>query len=674
MSVAPSTSASEADMANAIRFLAIDAINNANSGHPGMPMGMADVATVLFNRFLKFDPLDPTWPDRDRFVLSAGHGSMLLYSVLALTGYEGVEIADLQTFRQLRSPFAGHPEYGHCPGVETTTGPLGQGLATAVGMAIAERSLNATFGDDLVDHFTYVVGGDGCLMEGISHEAIDLAGSLELDRLIVLWDNNQITIDGSTQLSTATDQQARFRSAGWDVLAVDGHNHHEIAAALEAARNGQRPTLIDCQTVIGFGSPNKAGTNGVHGSPLGSEETRETRKNLGWEAAPFVVPDVIRDAWLAAGKRGTERRRMWDQTSAKNKLGPEFKRWLTDPIDMSGELSSVVDEAIASKSAAATRASSLSAIEAMVAGPQGVRLLGGSADLTGSNLTRATNQATFDRSNRAGTYIHYGIREHAMAAAMNGIALHGGYVPYGGTFFVFADYLRPALRLSALMGTQVIYVMTHDSIGLGEDGPTHQPVEHLASLRAMPNVDVYRPADAVETAEAWAAALATTNRPSVLCLSRQGLPLQRTTAPIEGAGDNPTESGAYVLVEPSSDRQATIVATGSEIQLAVEAAKQLDLSGVSVAVVSMPCWEQFERQDAVYRQAVLGDAPRVGVEAGVGFGWERWLGGGPFVGMKSFGASGPANELFDLFSITVESVVNAVTAAISSGQPSTKEA
>lgn len=661
----------ERDMANAIRFLSIDAVNKANSGHPGMPMGMADVATVLFNRFVKFDPSEPKWPDRDRFVLSAGHGSMLLYSILALTGYRGVDRSDLQTFRQSGSPMAGHPEYGHCPGVETTTGPLGQGLATAVGMAIAERNLNARFGDDLVDHYTYVIAGDGCLMEGISHEAIDLAANLGLGRLIVLWDNNQITIDGATELSTSSNQRTRFAAAGWQVLGVDGHDHDQIAAALEDAKSSTMPTLVDCRTIIGYGSPNKAGTHDVHGAPLGAEETARTRRSLDWDGEPFEVPADVEQLWHAAGLRSRAERRRWDAALGSDPRGAELDRWLTEAPDVSVELAAVVEKAIASDSGVASRAASLASIEAMVAGPQHPRLLGGSADLTGSNLTRATTQETFDRDNRSGTYVHYGIREHGMAAAMNGIALHGGLVPYGGTFFVFVDYLRPALRLSALMGTQVIYVLTHDSIGLGEDGPTHQPVEHLASLRAIPNIDVYRPADAVETAEAWAAAMRTTDRPSVLCLSRQGLPLLRRRPRVEGVAGNPTGSGGYVLVEPNRERKATIVATGSEVQLAVAAARSLEKDGIAVAVVSLPCWERFEAQPLSYQEQVLGSAPRIGVEAAVSFGWDRWLAGGPFIGMSTFGASAPAAELFELFGITTEALIRAVHSVVSS--PSTKE-
>lgn len=681
--------ATEHDMANAIRFLSIDAVNQANSGHPGMPMGMADVATVLFNRFCSFDPKDPEWPDRDRFVLSAGHGSMLLYSILALTGYEGVKVTDLATFRQLGSSLAGHPEYGHCPGVETTTGPLGQGLATAVGMAIAERNLNARFGNELVDHYTYVMAGDGCLMEGISHEAIDLAGNLELGRLIVLWDNNKITIDGSTELSTATDQEARFRAAGWEVFGVDGHDHEQVAAAIDLARSSSQPSLINCRTVIGFGAPTMAGTHDVHGAPLGTEETAKTRTNLGWRAEPFDIPVDIAKAWRATASRGADKRRSWELALATSDRGVEFQRWLSDPIDVSVELASVVAEAIETSSGIATRASSLAAIESMTSGPSKARLVGGSADLTGSNLTRGSSQETFDRSNRRGTYIHYGIREHAMAAAMNGIALHGGQVPYGGTFFVFVDYLRPALRLSALMGTQVIYVMTHDSIGLGEDGPTHQPVEHLASLRAMPNVDVYRPADAVETAEAWGAALQTRDRPSVLCLSRQGLPLLRTLARNQAvlarladrqrvdndelgsipSTHNATLRGGYVLVEPAQARDVTILATGSEVDLAVSAAKALAGEDIAAAVVSLPCWELFGRQDLAYQREVLGSAPRVGVEAAVAFGWDQWLRGGAFVGMDSFGASAPAPQLFEQFGITVDAVSDVARTAAFSVRP-----
>ena len=647
----------ERQMANAIRALSIDAVEAAKSGHPGMPMGMADVATVLWSRFLKFDAADPRWPDRDRFILSAGHGSMLLYSLLHLTGQEGMGIEELKRFRQLHSPAAGHPEFGEHPGIETTTGPLGQGLATAVGFALAERMLAARFGKSLVDHRTWVVAGDGCLMEGISQEAIGLAGHLKLDKLCVLWDDNSISIDGGTDLSTSEDQLKRFTAAGWAVKKLDGHDPAQIAAALSWAMRSKKPTLLACKTIIGFGAPTKAGTAGSHGAPLGKDEAAAAKAALGWEAAPFEVPEAIGEAWRAAGARGATPRRGWLKRLARHNQRGEFERALSGKLPDSfheavAELKSGIAE---TRPKLATRQSSQKALEALV--PALPELVGGSADLTGSNLTLVKGMGFVTPGNYAGRYIHYGIREHGMAAAMNGLALHGGVIPYGGTFFVFTDYMRPALRLAALMRQRVIHVLTHDSIGLGEDGPTHQPVEHLASLRAMPNVHMFRPADAMETAECWELAIRRTDGPSLLALSRQGLPTLRSDT-----AENRCARGGYVLAEATGGpRQATLIATGSEVALAMTARELLAADGIRAAVVSLPCWELFAAQDAGYREEVLGEAPRVGIEAGVSFGWDRWLGpDGVFIGMHGFGASAPEGELYRHFGITAEATAAAV--------------
>ena len=650
------TGASLQEMANAIRALAMDAVQKANSGHPGMPMGMADVATVLFTRFLKIDPADPQWPDRDRFVLSAGHGSMLQYALQFLMGYEDMTLEEIKNFRQLGSRTAGHPEFGHAAGIETTTGPLGQGLATSVGMALAERMLNARFGDDLVDHHTYVIAGDGCLMEGVSHEAIDMAGHLKLGRLIVLWDDNSISIDGSTDLSTSTDQVARFAASGWHTLKVDGHDPEAVARAIEDAKNDTRPSLIACKTIIGKGSPNKEGTASTHGSPLGDEEIVATRAALGWTAAPFEIPENVLSAWRAAGKRNSNVRGAWAEKLAASAKKAEFEAAQSGelPSDLTAKINAYTAKLVADAPKVATRKASEMALEVINAAVPNT--VGGSADLTGSNNTRTKGMVAVSAEDFSGSYIHYGVREFGMAAAMNGLALHGGLIPYGGTFLVFTDYARPAIRLSALMGQRVVYVMTHDSIGLGEDGPTHQPVEHVASLRAMPDLNVYRPADAVETAECWLAALEDAKTPSVLALSRQNLPTLRT----EATEDNLSAKGAYVLRDVQGTRDVTLVATGSEVEIAVAAAEALAADGIRAAVVSMPCWEKFEAQDQAYRDATLGTAPRVAVEAGVGFGWEKWIGqAGRFVGMDSFGGSAPAKELYKHFGITTEAVADA---------------
>lgn len=641
--------------ANAIRALAMDAVEKAKSGHPGMPMGMADVATVLFQRFMKFDASRPDWPDRDRFVLSAGHGSMLLYALLYLLGYPGMGRKELENFRQLGSPTAGHPEYGHAAGIETTTGPLGQGLATAVGMAIAERLSATRFGDDLVDHFTYVIAGDGCLMEGVSHEAIDLAGHLKLSRLILFWDDNSISIDGPTSLATSTDQIARFAAAGWHVAHVDGHDPEAVAQAITAAQADPRPSLIGCRTLIGYGAPTKQGKESCHGAPLGAAEIDAAREALVWPHAPFELPDDVLEAWRAAGRRGAKAREAWEARHAASPKGPAFDAFMK--ADVAAEVASPLAEfratLAAEKPKIATRKSSEMALGVINAATQAT--IGGSADLTHSNFTITKGMGEVAPDDFSGRYIHYGVREFGMAAAMNGIALHGGFVPYGGTFLVFSDYARGAIRLSALMGLRVIYVLTHDSIGLGEDGPTHQPVEHLAALRAMPNLHVFRPADAIETAECWELALASRHTPSVLSLSRQNLPtLER---PI---GENLSAKGAYVLRDAAGKRDVTLLATGSEVEIALAAADILATQGVKAAVVSMPCWELFEAQSEAYRAEALGGAPRVAVEAAVRLGWDRWIGErGAFIGMSGFGASGPAGELYKHFGVTAEAVADA---------------
>jgi transketolase len=662
-SIASRVDVAHADMANAIRFLAIDAVEKAKSGHPGMPMGMADVATVLFSRFLKFDAADPAWPDRDRFVLSAGHGSMLLYALLYLTGYQGVTSDELKAFRQWRSKTPGHPEYGHTPGVETTTGPLGQGIATAVGMALAERLLNARFGNDFVDHYTYVIAGDGCLMEGLSHEAISLAGHLRLNRLIVLFDDNEISIDGSTSLSCSDDQLARFKASGWSACRVDGHDPEAIADTIEQARNSTRPSLIACRTVIGFGAPNRQGTEKAHGAPLGADEVAKTRAALHWPHKPFQIPEFVIERWRKIGTRGQGARRAWIERTKRLDSAPRssFHDALNRnlPCEYAAAMAQVRNRFGAERPNIATRQASQLVIDAIAEALP--NLLGGSADLTHSNLTRAKTHRPVRHDCFEGSYIHYGVREHAMAAAMNGIALHGGFIPYGGTFLTFADYSRPAIRLAALMGLRVIHVMTHDSIGLGEDGPTHQPVEHLASLRAIPNLLLFRPGDAVETAEAWDCALQAQANPSVLCLSRQALSTFREV----GGDANLVALGAYVVVEPEGGRDVTLIATGSEVSIALEAAKLLAKDSVRAAVVSAPCFDLFRQQSREYRAKVLGSGPRVGVEAAIEGDWSRWLGdGGEFVGMTGFGASAPAEILYREFSITSEAVATAAMRCI----------
>ncbi|HUC63183.1 MAG TPA: transketolase [Alphaproteobacteria bacterium] len=650
-------------MANAVRALAMDAVERANAGHPGMPMGTADLATVLFTNFLKYDPAHPDWPDRDRFVLSAGHGSMLLYALLYLTGYADFTLDELKRFRQLGSRTAGHPEYGQGGGIETTTGPLGQGLANAVGMALAERLLNARFGR-IVDHYTYALVGDGCLMEGISHEAISLAGHLGLSKLIVLWDDNRISIDGPTDLATSDDQLLRFRAAGWDVQAVDGHQPGELYGAIAQAQATRTPSLVACRTTIGFGAPTKAGTAAAHGAPLGAPEIDGARKALGWPYPPFEVPDAILADWRKAGARGAAEYRRWQGELASLDAGlrTEFERVIAGklPAGWKDAILAAKRDFAEKKPKIATRQASKSVLDRLV--PAIPELIGGSADLTGSVGTLASNMPIVRRDNFAGRYVHYGVREHAMAAAMNGMALHKGIVPYGGTFLVFTDYCRPAIRLSALMGQRVVYVMTHDSIGLGEDGPTHQSVEQLASLRAMPNLNVFRPADAVETAECWALALESETTPSILSLTRQSVAPLRTTH----TDENLSAKGAYVLAPASAERRVTLLATGSEVEIALAARAKLEAEGIATAVVSMPSWELFERQSEAYRREVLGPASvRVAVEAAVGFGWERYLGpAGGFVGMTGFGASAPSADLYKHFGITADAVLAAVKARL----------
>ena len=644
------TLASEATMANAVRALAMDAVEAAKSGHPGMPMGMADVAAVLFNRFIKLDPADPKWPDRDRFVLSAGHGSMLLYALNHLLGYADMGVDQLKAFRQLGSRTAGHPEYGHALGVEVTTGPLGQGIATAVGMALAERMQAARF-PGLADHFTWVIVGDGCLMEGVSQEAIDLAGHLRLGRLVVLWDDNRITIDGDVGLSTSIDQAMRFRASGWRVLEVDGHDPDRVAAAIAVARSSDRPTMIACRTVIGYGAPTKQGGHDVHGAPLGATEIAAARERLGWSHAPFEIPEDVYAAFAKVAARGANARADW---AARLNSSPHRAAFLSAQAGEAPGLGAAIADykagLLRDRPKVATRKASEMALEVVNAAVPFT--VGGSADLTGSNLTKSKDMRAVTRDDFGGSYLHYGIREHGMAAAMNGIALHGGFRPYGGTFLAFADYARPAIRLAALMRVPTVFVMTHDSIGLGEDGPTHQPVEHLASLRAIPGLTVIRPADAVETAEAWELAMAATDGPVLLVLSRQNLPLVR-----EEAETNRVAEGAYLLRDPG-ERHVTLIATGSEVEIALAAADALTRDGIAAAVVSAPSFERFAVRPAEARAVVLGTAPRIGVEAAIRQGWDLLLRPGDgFVGMTGFGASAPAAALYEHFGITAGAVV-----------------
>lgn len=643
------------NMANTIRFLSADAINKSNSGHPGMPLGMADVATVLFAEYIKLNPKAPKWFDRDRFVLSAGHGSMLLYSLLYLTGYEDITLDDIKNFRQFGAKTAGHPEYGHLEGIDMTTGPLGQGISSAVGMALAERIINAKYGNDLCNHYTYVISGDGCLMEGISEEAASIAGHLKLNKLIVFWDNNNITIDGTVDKASSTNQLMRFEAMGWNTISIDGHNHEEIKKAIKTAQNSDKPTLISCKTTIGFGAPTKCGTSKCHGSPLGAEETEAMRKALNWQYAPFEVPESFLSLWRNTQTRNQEAYNIWKENEASS--SQEFKDVIANklPKNWDADLNKLKDIAIAEKTKVATRKASEMSLKAIV--PNIPEIVGGSADLAASNLTFVDGLKTITKDDYNGNNIMYGIREHAMGAIMNGLALHGGVIPYGGTFFVFSDYLRPSMRLASLMGIRVIYVLTHDSIGVGEDGPTHQPIEHLASYRAMPNILTFRPCDVVETAESWQIALTEATRPSLLALSRQNLPMLRTTA-----DTNLTKRGAYIISPANKERMATIIATGSEVSAAVEAQKLLKEKGIDVAVVSMPCMELFEEQDETYKSEVLGSKPIISVEAGSTFGWHKYA--KKTIGIDTYGASAPADKLFEHFGLTAESIAKEVESFI----------
>jgi transketolase len=648
-------------LANAIRMLSLDAVETAKSGHPGLPLGMADVATVLFSRFLKFNAAQPGWADRDRFVLSGGHGSMLLYSLLWLTGYPKVTIEDLKHFRKVGSPTAGHPEHGDLPGIETTTGPLGQGLANAVGMALAERLLNARFGDELVNHKTYVIASDGDLMEGISHEAIGLAGHLKLSNLIVLWDHNNITIDGALSLSDSTNQADRFQAAGWTVDSCDGHDAADIFRALQKAQKTDRPVMIACRTIIGFGMPGRQGTQKAHSDAPGAEIVAGARKELGWTDEPFIVPDDILSQWRAIGTAGAAAHQEWSARKAASKHAKEFDDAIQGviPASVGTALTALKEKLSSEKPAAGTRKMSEKALDVINAELQ--TTIGGSADLTPSNNTKTKNIEGVTPGNFAGRYIHYGIREHGMCAAMNGMALHGGVIPYGGTFMVFSDYCRPSIRLAALMGIRVVFVMTHDSIGVGEDGPTHQPVEHLAALRAIPTLLVMRPADGVETAECWELALQNDRRPSLIAFSRQDVPTVRETHTAE----NLSAKGGYELAG-DANAKVTFLATGTEVSLAMEARAKLAAEGIAARVVSMPCWDLFEEQPEEYRRKTLGPGTvKVAIEAGVREGWDRYIGsellgdGGAFVGMHSFGASGPYKDVYKKFGITADAAAAA---------------
>ncbi|MBI2261016.1 MAG: transketolase [Caulobacterales bacterium] len=657
-----SEKATPKQMADAIRVLAMDGVEKAKSGHPGMPMGMADVATVLFSRFLKFDATRPDWADRDRFILSAGHGSMLIYALLHLTGYKAATKEELSNFRQWGSKTAGHPEFGHMPGVETTTGPLGQGLANSVGFAMAERHLAAKYGSDLVDHRTWVIAGDGCLMEGVSQEAITLAGRYKLNKLTVLWDDNSITIDGAVSLSDATDQKARFKAAGWAVRAIDGHDMGQIKAALKWATRQDRPTLIACKTKIGRGAATMEGSHKTHGAALGAAEIAATRLGLSWTHEPFELPEAVDKAWKKVGKRGVRDRKAWEARLAASSQAADFTRAMSGdlPEGAFAKLDAKIAELVETRPAQATRQSSGAALDELFAAVP--ELIGGSADLTGSNNTFVKGTPILDAPTYEGRYVNWGIREFGMAAAMNGMALHGGVIPYGGTFMVFSDYSRPAIRLGALMGVRAIHVLTHDSIGLGEDGPTHQPVEHLAALRAIPNLLVFRPADTVEAMECWRLALEHKSAPSALALSRQKTAAVRTAA----ASENLSARGAYELKAASGEARATLFATGTEVPLALKAAETLEAEGTPTRVVSVPCFELFFQQDAAYQASVLGRGTvRVAVEAAIQQGWERFIGeDGGFVGMTGFGASAPAEVLYEKFGITTEAVVAAVKARL----------
>ena len=653
-------------LANAIRGLTLDAVQNAKSGHPGLPLGMADAATVLFSQFLKYDPADPNWPDRDRFVLSAGHGSMMLYSLLYLTGYPGMSLDDIKTFRKLGSPCAGHPEHGHAPGIETTTGPLGQGLGNAVGMAIAEAHLNKRFGDDLVNHKTYVICSDGDLMEGISHEAIGIAGHLKLKNLIVLYDDNNITIDGARELSDTTDNNRRFEASGWQVDRCDGHNAADVFRALTAAQKSEKPVMINCKTIIGFGMPTRAGTQKAHSDAPGADEVAGAKKALDLPAGAFTLNDGVLEKWREIGKRGASARAEWNKRKASAQASKDFDDALAGniPHALHDALNEFKKKMIAEKPVIATRKASEGVLE--VVNPVVPSTMGGSADLTPSNNTKTKDMLNFEPQTYGGRYMRWGIREHGMCAAMNGMALHGGVIPYGGTFMVFSDYCRPSIRLAALMQQRVIYVMTHDSIGVGEDGPTHQPVEQLAAMRAMPGLLTFRPCDPVETAEAWEIALNKKDGPSFLALTRQNLTPSRTTY----TDKNLSAHGAYEIAGAEGEAKVTFFASGSEVELAMQARELLKAGGIAARVVSMPCWSLFEKQDATYRDAVIGKSPvNVAIEAGVREGWDRYIGpNGIFIGMHSFGASAPYKDVYEHFGITAEAAADAAKKAIGKGK------
>ncbi len=642
-------------LANCVRFLSIDAVERANSGHPGMPMGMADVATILFTEFLKFDAKNPKWLDRDRFILSAGHGSMLIYSLLHLTGHDDISIEDLKNFRQLGAKCAGHPEYDHLAAIETTTGPLGQGLANAVGMALAEKLLAARLGENVINHKTFCLAGDGCLMEGISQEAISIAGHLQLNKLILLWDNNSISIDGKTSITTSENMKLRFESCGWNVIQIDGHNFDEIKKSLAEAQNSDRPTMIDCKTTIGFGSPNKANSEKAHGSPLGAEEIKKTRESLNWQYAPFEIPQELKEKWLEAGKRSQKSFKEWQEKFAQldEKKSDEINRILNKelPQDFTKKIADFKEKIFSEKSKQATRKSSQNALEFLTA--ELPELIGGSADLTESVLTKTSQTKPISKSDFSGRYIHYGVREHAMGAIMNGLALHNNFIPYGGTFLVFSDYMKPAIRLAALMKQQVIYILTHDSIGLGEDGPTHQPIEHLAMLRGIPNLKVFRPCDTYETIDCFEQALSTKKSPSAIILTRQNLPF------LSVENNSSCKFGGYVISAEDFGRKldVVIIATGSEVSIAVESKEKLRSDGINVRVVSMPCVELFEKQSEEYKNQILGEKNilKVAIEAGISQGWHLFIGqDGIFIGMNDFGASGKAEDLFKHFGITAD--------------------
>ena len=640
-------------LANCIRFLSIDAVQKANSGHPGMPMGMADIATVLFQNYLKFDPTDPSWLDRDRLIISNGHGSMLLYASLYLTGYKDITLDDLKKFRQLGSPTAGHPEYGELSGIETTTGPLSQGLANGVGFALAEKILQNRFGENTIDHYTYVFAGDGCLMEGLSHESSSLAGHLGLSKLIVFFDDNSISIDGSTNLSVSENTINRYKAYGWDTLTIDGHNYDEISNAIQKAKSNSSPTLIACKTKIGFGSPNKESKASSHGSPLGEEEIKLTRKNLNWPYKNFEIPEELLHTWRNFHKRNSKIKQTWSENNKHVVLSKEYKdyfsNYLSEKVNL--KIKEFKDKHFEEKTICASRKASEFSLELLT--NEIKNLIGGSADLTGSNNTKAKKMMPISKDNFGGSYIYYGVREHGMAAIMNGLALHGGIKPYGGTFLVFTDYCRPSIRLAALMNLPVIYVMTHDSIGLGEDGPTHQPVEHISSLRAIPNLYVIRPADIIETMEAWEYAL-NSNSPTIIVLTRQNLPMLRETKNV-----NIVDKGAYPIID-FEDYSGTILATGSEVEIAYDASKILSKESINIRVVSFPCWEIFDQNNEKDKKNILGTKSLFAIEAGVINGWEKYVPKENFIGMKSFGSSGPQKKLYEHFGITKEALINLI--------------